>query len=269
MAKLIEMINNELLFYLLAFIRVTSLFLLSPIFGMKNIPGKLKVGFSLVLTILIVPMFQDAAAASTLPTIQDIPTLTLVVKIAKEMMVGLMLGWVSILFLNLSQIAGQVIDVSMGLGVGSVFDPQMNTQSPITGTLLNTTMFLYFITANGHLRLIKILYHTFSAAPVGQVQLSVGLMKLAVDQFYLIFSLAVSLMLPVIAVTLIIETAMGILTRAVPQLNAYLVGIPVKVLAGLTVLFMLQPVYITFCDGLFDKLFRVSEQVTTGMGGIL
>jgi len=268
MADTIALVQKQFPFYLLAFVRIASMFILSPIFGRKNVPAKMKIGFSAVLTILIVPLFQDDQNISGSLSFDQLHMLVFIVKIAKEMIVGILLGFVTILFLNIALISGQIIDVAMGLGIGSVFDPQMNAQTPVTGAVLNTAMFLYFIIANGHLRLIDILYHTFSTAPIGQVRLTAGLAQILIDQFYLTFSLAVSLMLPVIAVTLIIESVMGILTRAIPQLNAYLLGIPVKILAGFFVLYLLQPVYIGFCDGVFEKMITASEQVAIGLGGI-
>lgn len=268
MTEWFPLVQKQFPFYLLAFVRIASLFILSPIFGRKNVPAKLKVGFSVVLTILVVPLFQDTLDISNSLAFDQIHVLVFIVKIVKEMIVGMLLGFVSILFLNVALISGQVIDIAMGLGIGSVFDPQMNAQTPITGAILNTAMFLYFIIANGHLYLIKILYRTFSTTPIGQIRLNSDIAQIVIDQFYLTFSLAVTLMLPVVAITLIIEAVMGILTRAIPQLNAYMVGIPVKILAGFFILLLLQPVYIGFCGGVFENMMSASEKIAVGLGGV-
>jgi len=61
---------------------------------------------------------------------------------------------------------------------------------------------------------------------------------------------------------------MGILTRAIPQINAYMMGIPVKILAGFAVLLLMQPVYIGFCDGVFEKMISAADQIATGLGGV-
>ena len=80
------------------------------------------------------------------------------------------------------------------------------------------------------------------------------------------FGLAASLMLPVIGVALLTETGLGMLMRAIPQLNAYMVGIPLKVLVGLAVLYLMQPLYITFCDKVFNEIFTASGQWISMMG---
>ncbi len=254
-------IQNQFPFYLLAFVRIASLFILSPVFGRKNVPAKLKVGFSVIITILVIPMIQDTQKISESIGFEQIRILVYVFRIFTEMAIGLLMGFITVLFLNIALIAGQVIDVSMGLGIGSVFDPQMNTQTAISGSLLNTIMFIYFIIANGHLHLIQALVHTFETIPVGQAKLGPEVAQVVIDQFYLSFSLAITLMLPIVAITLIIEAIMGVLTRAIPQLNAYMVGIPVKILAGFAILLFLQPLYIGFCDNVFEKMMMATDKL--------
>jgi len=244
------------------------MFLLSPIFGRRNVPARFKAGFALILTLIIVPLLPDDISSPAIRSALDGPvTMVYAVAVLKEMVVGLLLGFTTTVFLSIAVVTGQLTDVAMGLGIGSVFDPQMNTQMPLTGSLLNTAMFLYFIIANGHLHLIQILGRTFVSAPLGQIRLTTGLAWMMTEQFILSFALAVTLMLPVIAMTLIIEIGMGVLTRAIPQLHAYLVGIPVKVITGFTVLLLLQPVYVNFCDSVFEKMFLATGKMVESLGG--
>ena len=258
---LINIDNAALPYYLLLFVRLSGLFILSPVFGRKNVPVLLKAGFCLLLTVVL------AAAQPADQTINTDRLLTFVADIFQELAVGLLLGFLSILFFSIALMAGQIIDVEIGLGVGSLFDPQLNTQASVSGILLNLLMLVYFFVNNGHLRLIRILAASVAHVPVGQVHLlSRDVALLAIEQFSLCFSLAVSLMLPVIAMALLTETALGMLMRAIPQLNAYMVGIPLKILVGLAVLYLTQPLYITFCDKVFSSLFNASEQWILRLG---
>ncbi len=268
MQEILYTVIENLPVYLLVFVRIASMFLLSPVFGRKNIPSRYKISFSLALTIITVPTILNSVNADEI--LKSAGTgigLVFTINIFKEMIVGILLGFVTLIFLNIAATAGQVIDVAMGLGIGSVFDAQTNVQMPLIGAFLNTAMFIYFIIANGHLMLIRILNYTFTSAPVGQVKIGSDLLMLLSEQFFLTFSIAVSLMLPVIAMTFIIEVGMGILTRAIPQLHAYLVGIPLKIIVGFSVLLFLQPLYINFCENVFDKLYFATEQVALGLGG--
>jgi len=255
-------INSATLpYHLLLFVRMSGLFILSPVFGRKNVPLLLKAGFCLLLTLIL------GTAQPAEYVIDDSHLLIFAVDILKELIIGLILGFISILFFSISLIAGQIIDVEIGLGVGSLFDPQMNTQASVSGVLLNLLMMVYFFINNGHLRLIRILAASTIRIPIGQVHLlSANLGLMAIEQFSLCFGLAVSLMLPLIAMALLTETALGILMRAMPQLNAYMVGIPLKILAGLAVLYLTQPLYVTYCDKIFNMICAASEQWIIRMG---
>lgn len=253
--------QNLIPYYLLMFVRMSGLFLISPIFSRRNVPTVFKVGLCLSITLVLataVPPQADFAVYNLLGY-----TMTVLL----ELSLGMILGFISLFFFYVAQIAGQVIDVEIGMGMASVLDPQSGVQTSISGTMLNLLMVLYFLINNGHLRLIQILGQSVHRIPIGEVRLSPELAMFSAEQFTLAFSMAASLMLPLIGAALLTETAMGLLMRAIPQLNAYMVGIPLKVLIGLAALFFLQPFYIGFSDRLFERMFDASEQAFRYTGG--
>lgn len=254
---------DTLPYHLLLFVRMTGLFLLSPVFGRRNVPARLKAALALAMTVILSAAFPPARDFSAGPTI------AYALDVVLELLVGLLMGYATLVFFSVTNIAGQVIDVGMGLGVGSVLDPQTSMQTPLTGMLLNFTMLMYFFVNDGHLKLIRLLYTSLRIVPVGGVQLSGNLALMAAEQFYLAFALAASLMLPMIGAALLTETAMGIMMRAVPQLNDYMVGIPLKIIVGLGMLILMQPLYSAFCNRVFEKMFIASEQVLFSLGGIV
>jgi len=247
-------------YHLLLFVRMTGLFLLSPVFGRKNVPARFKAGLALAMTILLSAAFPPTTDYA------DAPTIAFILDVVLELSVGLLMGYSTLVFFSTTQIAGQIIDVNMGLGVGSVFDPQTSSQTPLTGMVLNYTMLMYFFANNGHLRLMQLMYASLRAVPVGEVRISGDLALMAAEQFVLAFGLAASLMLPMIGAALLTETAMGILMRAVPQLNAYMVGIPLKIVIGLGMLFLMQPLYVGFCDRVFNSMFSATESMLASLG---
>ncbi len=257
----LPVLNVEVLpYHLLLLVRMTGLFLLSPVFGQKNVPARFKAGLALVMTVLLATAFppsEDFSAG---------PTAAFLLDVVLELFVGLLMGYSTLVFFSTTYIAGQIIDVNMGLGVGSVFDPQTRVQTPLTGMLLNFTMLMYFFINNGHLKLLQLMFASLRIVPVGGVHLSGDLALMAAEQFYLAFGLAASLMLPLIGAALLTETSMGILMRAVPQLNAYMVGIPLKIIIGLGMLFLMQPLYTGFCDRVFEDMFAASEKMLQSLG---
>jgi len=253
--------ENQLPAAFLLFVRMSGLLVTAPVFGHRSIPVLAKAALSLALTLLL----STALPLQPLADDQGVPAY--LVQILMESSVGLILGFTAQLFFSVTQIAGQIIDVAMGLGIGSVLDPQSNLQSPVSGVMLNLGLLLYFLINNGHLNLLRIVAASLRHAPVGQVHWTSDLAILVTSQFASAFSLAVSLSLPLIGTALMIEAALGILMRAVPQISAYMVGIPLKILLGLTVLLLMQPFFGPFCDRIFEQAFQASESMAVLMGG--
>lgn len=249
MNNIIQSVSNQLPHYILVFIRVTGLFLITPVFGRKNIPARLKIGFSLILTYIFIQVFPP----ETLVEMDNL--LIYAVLCIKELIIGLVLAYITIVFFSITTTAGHMIDTQMGLGLSGIFDPQSGTQVSPTGALLNLLMLIYFFSFNGHHMLLKIMYITFRKIPVGSFQINLSFINVIIETFILTFALSLSLMMPIIATALLIEIGLGIICRTVPQLNAFIVGIPVKILLGFIVLFLMQPFYVEFCSGVFERMY--------------
>jgi len=233
--------------------------LASPIFGRKNIPNTMKIAFSFVVTYVVFISINQAG-----PLFYRGP-IEFGVWVIKETLFGLMLGYVTTLFFSAVQTAGQVMDMQMGFGMVNVFDVQNNINIPITGNLLYIIMLITFFAVNGHLQLIQIMVSTFSVLPVGQVMFNPNL-GLAVLQFFVLtFLLALKVAMPMIAAGLLGEVLMGVMVRAIPQMNIFVVGIPLKIMLGFLMLLLMIPVYTYFCDTIFDQMFLSMQKMLTGM----
>jgi len=129
-------------------------------------------------------------------------------------------------------------------------------------------LLLYFLANNGHLHMIRILSQSLRLAPVGAALSWTAIAPLVISQFTSSFSLAVSLSLPMIGASLLVEAFLGILMRSVPQIHAYMIGIPMKTLLGMVVLLGMQPLYGAFSDQVFEQLFAASAQTLQLLGGV-
>lgn len=247
-------------YYLLVFVRMSGLFLLSPIFGRKSLPNRYKIGFALLLTYLVSGIVEPDAGIASLEL------LPFVIAILKEFILGLIFGYITLIFLSVGLVAGKIIDVEMGWGAGNLFDPQMEMPTAISGTFMNMIILLYFLINDGHLRLIQILSLSVHRIPIGQVRFSTDLAGWMVEQFIVTFGLAFSLMMPFIASALLTETAFGILMKAMPQINAYIVGMPMKILLGMTVIYLILPVSQTYTNTVFNHLVEAAERIVILMG---
>jgi flagellar biosynthetic protein FliR len=259
MEAILDSVSLRLDLFILMFIRVSALIISSPIFGRKTLPRIIKVCLSLTLTYV---MF--AANLSTPQPVYD-SIMGFAMLCVKELLFGLVLGFVMTMFFSLVQISGHYIDMQMGFGMVNVLDVQSQTNVPITSDLLGIVLTLTFFGVNGHLKLVYILNSTFAQIPVGTVTLNPLIGMAALEVFALTFLLAVHVALPLIASGLLGEVTLGFITRAVPQVNVFVVGIPIKVVLGFMMLLLVLPVYVSFTDVIFERMFESIGTMIAGM----
>lgn len=250
MESLISQILGHFDYTLLIFIRVSGLIMPSPIFGRKNLPSVIKISFCVLLTVLFIGSFPFPDAG-----IQAAAPIEYFFMCLKELLFGLTMGFILTMFFNIAIMAGQLMDMQIGFGMASVFDIQFNSQVPVSGNIMNLILLILFFSLNGHLKLIEILYTTIERIPIGQVAVSVDLAAVIIEAFCQTFVLSVMLATPLIASGIVLEVAMGVLLRAVPQMNMFVVGIPMKLFIGLLVLLIMIPAFASFSDKIFNELF--------------
>ena len=259
MEKIITDVIVHLDSFVLSFIRITALILSSPIFGRRNIPNVAKIGLCLMLTYIVFLSRPDTPAAD----IRDIWHYAMLCLL--ELLFGLILGYVTTLFFSIAQLAGYTIDMQMGFGMVNVFDVQSNLSVPITGNFLYVVMMIAFFTVNAHHRLVDILLSTFAYVPAGAVKLNPELGMAALEVFAKAFLLSLNVAMPVIVSGLLGEVILGFVVRTTPQMNVFVVGIPLKVLLGFMVLLIILPPYVAFSSTLFDEMFSAIGMMFQGL----
>lgn len=240
-------------YLLLLFLRVSGLLIGSPIFGRKNVPNLLKIGFCLTLTALF---FTVLPAPTVYPTWTNIVEYVLIC--LRELLFGVAMGFVMTAMFTLTLTAGSMMDIQIGFSIASIYDMQNNTQSSITGTLFDIMLTVLFFGMDGHLRIIDILYATIQTIPVGTAMMSPDILWVAAKVMSTSFALSVMMAMPVVAAGVMLEIALGAVIRTVPQMNMFVVGIPLKILVGLVVL-----------AGTFSLFVGISKEITTQMFGFI
>jgi flagellar biosynthetic protein FliR len=261
--QLLNISEQQITYMLLLFLRVTGLFALSPVLGRRNVPAAVKIGLSLLISYIFLAVYPpQPAAAMTLSAENLLPYVLLAIK---ELLIGLVIGYMTTLFFDVVMMAGQVMDVQIGFGMAQIFDPDMQAQVSFVGSFLNYGLLLYFFAVNGHHALIKIMYLSFGQIPVGQVALQTNIVDVCIKAFSIAVSMAMSVALPIIAAEIILEVVMGIMIRSVPQLNIFVVGLSVKIIAGLFALMLLMPFFAAYGDKIFAALFTWIDAALKGM----
>lgn len=263
MDEVLNSVFGNLDYFILVFLRITALIVASPIFGRRNIPNITKIGLCVFLTYIV---FLTYPANSTL---HISGLFEYVMLCLKELLFGLALGYVTTMFFSIVQTAGFVVDMQMGFSMVNVLDTHNNISVPITGNLLYVVLTISFFVANGHQQLIYILGTTFEYVPAGGVAINPQLGIAALEMFALSFLMAVNVAVPVIASGLLGEVMMGFIVRTTPQMNVFVVGIPLKVLLGFLVLLLMLPVYVAFTQNIFAEMFNALDYMFKGFVAVL
>ena len=235
--------------FILIWLRVTGIFIMSPIFGRKNEPNIHKIGFSFALTYILTNtmLFENNIGYTGM--------FEYVFACIKELVLGLTLGYLITLFFSAALIAGELMDRQVGIGMANIFDINLNIQVPLMGNFFNFLILLVFFSLNGHHTIIAFLSNSFEIIYPGQVFLNAEIGIVIIKAFLYIFAVAIQLAIPLIAAALDLEAALGIIIRTVPQMNIFIIGIPLRVAVGLVVIFLIIPAYLKCFGGMFDKMF--------------
>ena len=223
---------NALTLFLMITGRMTGLVVFNPMFGRRSIPGIVKAGFILLLSVsvfLMTPVRLEAPAT----------LLGLAFTFLMEMFLGYVLGLVVNFFFYIASMAGFVIDMQMGFSMASTYDPASGIQTTVTSSILNIMMSLLFFVANGHHTLLRIFANSGLVVPFGAVRLGENFYAAMIQIFLDCTLLGVKLAMPILAAELMGQVGMGILMKAIPQINIFVINIDVKVIVGLAMMLIL------------------------------
>lgn len=215
--------------YLWVLFRVTAFVTAAPVIGSRTIPVSVKLGFSLVLTILIVPLIPAPAPINLFSLGSALMTLN-------QIIIGIAMGFAFQLVFTMFIIGGQIIAYQMGLGFAQMVDPQSGTQVPVISQFYIVTITLLFFALNGHIAMIELLVDSFRVLPIQVDSLSrTGLWHL-VDWSKHMFSGGLTIAIPAIASILLINFTFAVVTRSAPQFNIFSIGFPITIVMGFFVI---------------------------------
>lgn len=244
-ALLIDIINKYQIF-LLVLVRMTGLFLITPIFSRNNIPNILKIGFSFFCSIVLVSVVEFE--------ISNLTSYELIIFSMKELLVGLMLGFISYLFFTTLYLAGQIIDMQTGFGMVNVLDPQQNIQVPIMGTFYFIISTLVFLIIDGHHILIEALVNSYDYIPIGQFKFAGDIVNQLVRILTQTFIISLKISGPVLAAIFLTDVLLGILAKTMPQMNVFIVGMPLKIFIGIATVIITLPLFIATLQNIFASM---------------
>lgn len=251
----------DLEYYLLIFTRVTCFIFIAPFFGgMNNTPRRVKAGLGIFVSLLI---FQGMTPHERV--VYD-TLLEYSIIVMKEAVTGFLIGFGATLCSSIVSFAGHVIDMEIGLSMVTLMDPTTRESTSISGVFYQYMVMLMLIISGMHEYLLKALLETFTLIPINGAIFDMNSLMASMIRFmseYIIIGFRICL--PVFAVMIMLNAILGILAKVSPQLNMFAVGIQIKVLTGLSVLFLTVGMLPGASDFIFTQMKKIVVSFVEGM----
>ncbi|MBT2745972.1 MULTISPECIES: flagellar biosynthetic protein FliR [unclassified Lysobacter] len=237
-------------------LRLGPVFVLSPPFSLIRVPQRVRVCLVLALSALLAPVLP-----MQLPATEG----AFVVSALSEVLIGLTFALALQLAFAALSFAGRVLDVQAGYGLAMVIDPGTRAQSPLFGTIFVMAAAVIFFANNGHLELVRVLAASAHAMPIGLPMLA-GSPQALIGYLSLVISTGFGAIAAVTVTLFLIDLTIALLSRALPQMNALMLGLQVKTIATLVMLTLsaglLAPVALRLIRYSLD--FMTSVSVSSG-----
>jgi len=215
---------------LMVFMRISGFVFAAPVFGSRLVPVLVKVWFSLVFAVALVPV---VGLGSELPSFASPAYFILA---AREVLLGLLIGFISTFFIYGVEFAGHVLGLQMGFAASTLFDPLSSTEVSVIGRFQGLLAITLFLGMNGHHVLLSSLASSYRVMAPSISGLAASGMNEFICATANVFSVAVRISIPVLSAIVMVEVGLALLAKTVPQMNIFVVGFPLKIAVGLTVL---------------------------------
>lgn len=253
-------LEGSIILFSLILMRMTGCIFFNPLLGRSTIPVLVRSGIIMVLTILV---YSFSA-----PVVVDTSNVIgYGVLLLKELAVGYVLGAVFNFFIGALIFAGSVMDFQMGLSMATIYDSQSNASVSVTANLLNIIFLVCFLASDAHLVLLKIFLTSAEIVPYGSVALGTEVASAGLALFAAFIELVFRIAMPMMAVELFVEVGVGVLMKAIPQINIFVVNIQVKILVGIILLLLLFTPMSDFLSNCMDTLLESIANILVTMRG--
>jgi flagellar biosynthetic protein FliR len=231
MALMIE----KLLGFAMVLTRISAFFLVLPVFGWKNIPVRIKVAMTVLLTVfftMITPLPLDSRKVSAVEVI---------LLMANEATYGLALGLVVTFLFAAVKFSGRIIERQMGLAMAQILDPFTGERAQPLGSLLEMIFIILFLSANGHHLFLVIISRSYEAFPAGTMPTIPVMAEGIIKAGSAMLMVGLKLAAPMLAAFLLLMVVLALLARMVPEMNILFISMPLRVGLGLLMVAIFLP----------------------------
>ncbi len=246
--------------FLLVLARLGGLVLSAPVFGHLLVPVRVRLMLSLTLAVALSPAVPHQVSLASISS-----GLALAGALAVEIALGTMLGFVAQLVFAGVELGGQLAGMQMGFGMANLIDPASQAQITVIAHWQQLIVLLVFLALDVHHLLLRALLESFQIAPPGLASLNAGGLRGVIVVAADLFSIGVRIAAPVLVVLLLVNAAMGVLARSMPQMNVFVVGFPINVGVGLFVMGASLPFTVRLLTARFGELEPLLSNLVRGL----
>ncbi len=246
MAGIFSFNQTEVLAFFLVLMRMSAFVVTWPIFGTPIMPAPIKILTAVAISILVFPVVQWSGVETSLDSLMIISL------VVREIFIGLCIGFLARMFLHAMAISGEIISVSMGLSSTQLFNPSTGENSTTINQFQVMLISLLFLAINGHHLFLGAVVKSFELVPLSDSLIELSGFQSMGDVVHTIMAIGVKLAAPVMISVMLMNVVMGIIGRAVPQINVLITALPLNILVGFLVMIVSLPIVFNQVEGLVD-----------------
>lgn len=250
--------QNTIEYLLLILVRISSFIFISPFFGDSAVPAKVKISISLWVTILMFYTMPEV-------TIEYATVIDFAIIVVKEAITGLLIGFSAYICTTIIHFSGKIIDMEIGLSMAQVFDPSTNTTTGLTGSLYSYLLMLFMIVSNMHIFLLNAIVDSYKLIPINGITMGSTMYDTVLGFMTDYILIGFRIVLPIFATILLLNCILGIMARVAPQMNMFAVGMQLKVMVGLFVMFITVAILPTLANYIFTVMQEMVKEIMQGM----
>lgn len=244
--------NFEIFFLIL--VRMSGFIYTAPLFSLRNVPVRVKAGFSIFLAIILFYTIPLSAP-------QYYGVIGYAILVVKEAIAGALMGLFSNIAYHILAFAGQIIDMEIGFSMINQLDPVSRARTSISSNFYGYLVLLTMVITNLHHYFIKAVIDSFHVIRLGEANFKPDMYRLMLRFIIDYFVIAMRIVLPMFAAILVVNTILGILAKVAPQMNMFVIGIQLKVFVGLLVFYLIIGLVPSVADYIFNEMIEMFRAV--------
>lgn len=250
---------DNLEYFLLIFVRISCFVYVAPFLGQSEVPRQVKIGLSAFTSLLLYNVLQR-------PELNYTDVIGYAVIVFQEGITGLLIGFSANICNSIVLFAGNIIDMDIGLSMATIFNPETNSDSTISGNFYQKIIILILIASNMHLYILRAIGDSFSVIPMGGTQFNWQHIADTLGTYMCDMGvIGFRIYLPFFACVMILNCILGIMAKVAPQMNMFAVGMQLKVLVGFAVMFLTVILLPDAADFISDEMKKMVVMIIEGL----